>query len=111
MSTAIPPEAIDEGFVPVLRPDVFAVAVDEDTVLLDERGLFLHVLNASATAVAATFGDGRSAEQIAAELSAVYEVSIERVRSDVLTVLRDLGHLGLLEGVTATATQTDPAEE
>ena len=101
MTTAprdVSPDAIDDGFVARRVPDVHTVEVDGEAVLLNEGRL--HLLNATGALVWACFdGEGTIAE-IAADISDVLKVPYDAVLADTLTIARELGGEGLLEGVT-----------
>ena len=103
--TEITADDIDGALVPSFRSHVFAVEVDDETVLLDERHLLLHVMNGTASVIVSQVGRGRTAGEIAEVLAATFNVDVEVVTSDVLTLVRELGRLGLLEGVSGAPDQ------
>lgn len=96
-------DAIDGGFVARPRATVASVELDGEVVLYDEVTEGMHVLNPTAATVWSCF-DGRSSlDDIARELSALYETDAETVRAAVVDVARDMGRLSLLQGVEGVA--------
>ena len=49
MAEPVLPDAIDESFAPARSPDAYAVVLDGEAVVLDERLDRLHLLNHTAT--------------------------------------------------------------
>ena len=98
----IEPEQLNESFVPKARTDVAAAEVDGDVVLYDERSSQLHILNPTAGVVWAHCDGSASLAQIIDELSRIFGVEGSQLADDVTTMVRDLGDLGVLEGLATT---------
>jgi hypothetical protein len=90
---------IDSSFVPRLRDEVAFVPVAKEAMLYVESSGLLHQLDPSGAAVCRVF-DGRATVAAAAdELANAFGVPRDTVEADVLVFARELGALGLLEGV------------
>jgi hypothetical protein len=82
--------------LPVSRPDLSRVPLDENVAIYDEVGHLLIMLNSSALAVL-DFCDGASTfEQIVEELAAQHSGQIEIIRNDAWQTLRKLASLNLV---------------
>jgi hypothetical protein len=96
------PDDLDEPFVPKARLDVAAAAVDGDVVLYDEQSGELHALNVTAGLVWARCDGSVSVGQMIDELNQTFGIDRPRLAVDVIAVVRRLGRLGLLEGLSTT---------
>jgi hypothetical protein len=101
------PDAIDAGFAPERSVDAYAVFLDGEAVILDERLDRLHLLNHTATLLWQLFDGDASLTELAAELSDELGVDRTTVLADLVAITRHLGVEGLLEGV---ARREDPAD-
>ncbi|HET9441890.1 MAG TPA: PqqD family protein [Acidimicrobiales bacterium] len=97
----IPAEEIDTAHVPVPAPEVASVELDGETVLYHEITRMTHILSPVATVVWSCFDGSVSIGQLAAELADAYGAPRETVEGDVVTLARELGAQGLLDGVAA----------
>jgi len=95
----MPAGDIDETFVPVPRPDVTAVVLDDEAVLLAEGSSEAHYLDRIATLVWNTFDGAASLEELAADFAEAFGTDVEVVRDDIVALTRGIGRAGLLEGV------------
>lgn len=95
---------IDDAFVPRPRAGVAGEELDGEMVLIDEASGVLHALNETATIVWTSFDGLGSIADIVADLvelcSTDGATDGDLLRADVLRLTRELGDLGLLEGVT-----------
>lgn len=98
----IQPEQLSESFVPKARTDVAAAELDGDVVLYDERSSQLHILNPTAGVVWAHCDGSASLAHVIDELSRIFGVERAQLADDVITMVRDLGRLGVLEGLSTT---------
>lgn len=99
-SEEIAADDIGGGFIPVPRPQVAGVEIDGEEVLLEEGTRNIHWLNQIGSVVWASY-DGSTLDQIARELSDIFGADPDLVKSDVLELTRQIGRVGLLEGVAA----------
>lgn len=89
-------DGVDDGFVPVPRRDVVVEELEGELVLLDGASGQLRVLNAPAAVVWRCL-DGRvDVATVAADLAAHFEADPDRVRRDVLGLVRQLVADGLV---------------
>jgi PqqD family protein of HPr-rel-A system len=84
--------------IPVLRCGVASVEIDGETVIYDVELDATHLLNPTATAVWSCLDGETTVDQLIDDVAAAFGVPREEVRTDILTLLRDLGRAGLLEG-------------
>jgi hypothetical protein len=99
--------AIDAAFAPARSPDAFAVFLDGEAVILDERLDRLHLLNHTATLLWQLFDGAVTLTELASELGDELHLDAGVVLEDLVTITRHLGEEGLLEGV---ARRDDPAD-
>lgn len=99
MTTEIPGDAIDGGFTPRGRASVAAVEIDGESVLYDEDSGAVHVLNATGSMIWACFDGSGTIDEIVADIVDAFGADAAAVRNDVVELARQLGGLGLLEGV------------
>ena len=90
---------IDEGFVPERSPHAYAVEIDGEAVVLDERANRLHLLNHTATLVWNCLDGTVDVGGLAREIGEVLELPLDTVLVDTLAVIRELGDEGLLDGI------------
>ena len=94
---------IDSGFVPVLRPDVTAVVLDGEAVLLAEGASEAHYLDRIATLVWSTFDGSATLDELAADFAEGFEADVDVVRGDIVALTQGIGRAGLLVGVAYEA--------
>ena len=90
---------IDPSFVPRRAASAYTVELDREAVVLDEARNRLHHLNPTATLVWSCFDGSGSIAEIASDLADAFDSSDDTVHVDVLSLARELGAEGLLEGV------------
>ena len=96
-------EDIDGAFVPVPRPDVTAVVLDGEAVLLAEGASEAHYLDEIATLVWSTFDGSATLDELSADFAEVFNADIEVVRRDIVALTQGVGRAGLLVGVAYEA--------
>jgi hypothetical protein len=96
------PRSLGASFSPARGPSVYTVEIDGDAVLLDEDANRLHHLNHTAALLWACFDGHADLQQLAAEICDELNLPYEEVLADTVTIVRELGAEGLLEGVQAT---------
>ena len=95
----ITPDEIENSLIPVPYGAVVGVELDGEAVLYHEEAKTVHVLNPTATIIWNCL-DGRiGLERLCLDLGEAFEVPVERLRSDVVNAVRELGRQGLLQGV------------
>jgi thiol-disulfide isomerase/thioredoxin len=92
-------DEIDPSFVPVLRPNVTAVVLDREAVLLAEGSSHAHFLNEMATLVWNTFDGVASLDELASDFADVFGARPDVVREDLVTLTQQIGRAGLLTGI------------
>ncbi|HEX2029709.1 MAG TPA: PqqD family protein, partial [Nitriliruptorales bacterium] len=92
-------DLLDPTFVPVRAARVARADLDGETVLWHPETGITAVLDPIGSVLWECFDGSGSIDEIAADLSAVYGVDVATIRTDVLNLVRELGGLGLLEGV------------
>jgi hypothetical protein len=97
-------DTLDGEFVPVRSPDAYVIELDGEAVVLDERANRLHLLNHTATVIWNCLDGVVDVRGLALDIGEVLGLPIHQVLADTLTVVRDLGAEGLLDGV-------EPVEE
>ena len=100
------PESISETTVPARSPSTFVVELDGEAVVLDEAANRLHLLNHTATLVWNCLDGSVDVRGLAGEIAEVLELPYERVLSETIAVVRDLGSQGLLDGYAATVEES-----
>lgn len=100
----IDPASLDLTSVVRRSNAVVAAELDGDTVLYHDQLGTVNVLDPIATAIWRELDGDRVAEDIATHLATMYDTDTEQVGADVVTAIRALGRLGLLDGVAS-----DPA--
>jgi hypothetical protein len=83
---------------PRAHPAVETAFLAPEAVLWDGRHHQVHHLNPSASAVWLCIDGELTADQIAAELSEIFETPLEVIRPDVDSALAEFLRLGLLDG-------------
>jgi peroxiredoxin len=94
---------IDGAFVPVPRPDVTAVVLDGEAVLLAEGASEAHYLDEIATLVWGTFDGTATLDELAADFADAFGTDLETVTNDIVELTRGIGRAGLLVGVAYEA--------
>jgi peroxiredoxin len=94
---------IDGAFVPMPRPDVTAVVLDGEAVLLAEGDSEAHYLDEIATVVWSTFDGSATLDELAVDFADVFNADIEVVRGDIVALTQGIGRSGLLVGVAYEA--------
>ena len=94
---------IDGAFVPVPRPDVTAVVLDGEAVLLAEGASEAHYLDEIATLVWSTFDGSATLDELAADFAEVFNADVDVVRGDIVALTQGIGRAGLLVGVAYEA--------
>ena len=95
----MPAGDIDGAFVPVPRPDVTAVVLDGEAVLLAEGASEAHYLDEIATLVWRTFDGSATIDELVADFAEVFNADVEVVRADIVALTQGVGRAGLLAGV------------
>jgi hypothetical protein len=95
---------IDGGSRLARDPAVAHVELDGEAVLYHEQLRTVCVLNPTATAIWVRLDGTHDLDTVAADLAAASATAIELVRRDVIATARDLGDLGVLEGVAPDRT-------
>jgi peroxiredoxin len=90
---------IDVSFTPRLRPGVASVEIEGETVMLVEGTHKLHLLNQLGTIVVGCFDGSGTLDELVADITDAFQADPEVVRNDVLEIARQLGRVGLLQGV------------
>lgn len=102
----ITPDAITLDSVPRRRTDLTGVELEGELVLYSPDGGVLHKLDPIATVLWHCL-DGRvPLRDLVADVSEVFGLSLERATTDVVGYVRELGGLGLLDGVVPSAKES-----
>jgi hypothetical protein len=96
----IDPSEITEATVIRPAPHVGVVEVDDRVVLVNEPSGQAHALNPTAAAVWWSLGEPLSVGALIDELEAVYGAPRDVIGRDVTDLVRNLGAMGLLAGVS-----------
>jgi hypothetical protein len=97
--TVADPMEIDGCFKPVKTSHVVGVELDGEAVLYQESARTLHLLNPTATVIWNCVDGESDLDSLADALAAAFSVDLQRVRDDVLEVVRQFGRQGLLDQV------------
>jgi coenzyme PQQ synthesis protein D (PqqD) len=81
------------------RPTVSSVVVDGETVIYDEAGNTLHILDPTGSVVWACLDGAGTLAEVEVDLADIYGVPVAQVRTDVRKLIRRLDKLDLLDGV------------
>ncbi len=95
----LPADEIESEFVPVPRPNVAAVVLDGEAVLLAEGSANAHYLNEIGTIAWTAFDGAATLDELASDFAEVFGAELDVVREDLLTLARQIGRAGLLEGI------------
>ena len=95
----IVPDTIDEGFIPIARPEVAGVDLEGEGLLYDEDRGSWHLLNPTAMVIWRFCDGSGSVKELAADLAEAYGADLETVQAGTLEAVRQLGREGLLNGV------------
>jgi len=90
---------IDLSFVPRRSAATCTEELDGECVILDEAAALMHHLNATATVVWTCFDGSGTLAEIAADLARGFGTEVDRTQAQVLDLARDLGAVGLLDGI------------
>lgn len=101
-------DEIDATFRPSPRASITAEEVDGVVVLYDEEYGACHELNAVATAIWTRLDGATTVAQLIDDLAAVYREDRLTIERDVLALMRHLGELRVLDGVTSRAETSSP---
>ncbi|HEX4863220.1 MAG TPA: PqqD family protein, partial [Acidimicrobiales bacterium] len=93
------PEDIDADFAPKPRESAVSYRFDDEVLIVDDRTGRIHVLNPIASIVWECFDSTVSLGELAPELAEAFDAPLEVVTTDILVMTRQLGELGLLDGV------------
>ena len=99
--TDITSDEITAEFVPALVATSAMLVVDDEAVILDETTGATHLLNATGSLVAQCFDGVSSVTEIAVDLADAFNVALDVVIDDLLTLCRESARLVLFEGVSA----------
>lgn len=108
--TLAEPSTIDRSFVPRFRDAVVLVPVQDEAVLFEEDVGALHQLDPIATIVCQLFDGQTAIAQIVDDLAEAFVADRSAIEGDVLTMLRGLGHKGLLHGIQGDESVEDVPE-
>ena len=90
---------IDGAFAPRPRPDVTAVVLDGEAVVLAEGASSAHYLDELATLVWNTYDGEATIDELAEDFADVFGAELGVVRDDIVHLTQNIGRAGLLEGV------------
>jgi hypothetical protein len=82
--------------MPLARPGLSAVPLDENVAIYDEIGQVLVMLNQSASAVLERCDGATTFEKIVSDLAQHHSEDVDTVREDVWHTLRKLASIGLV---------------
>jgi hypothetical protein len=102
------PDDIDSSYRPKPRPEITATELDGVIVLYDERYGTCHELNASASAIWARIDGTMTVAQLVDELAARYALDHATIERDAIRLLRHLGELRVLDGITTRSEEQFP---
>jgi len=105
------PDEITADFVPRQRAGLSAIEIEGEGLVYDETSNAWHLLNPTGYVVWLCCDGNGTVEEIAQDVSSVFQQDIDAVRSGVLDAVRELGRQGLLEGVSGTHHQHASAHE
>lgn len=98
----IQPDEITADFVPERRESVASIEIETESLVFDEDRGSWHYLNPMARVIWDCCDGTGTVEEIARDISEVFEANLDTVRESVLETLRQFGDQGLLEGVEQT---------
>jgi hypothetical protein len=105
--TDITSAEISEAFVPALVAAAAMAVVDSEAVILDEEAGSTHLLNATGSLVVQCFDGESTLAEIAADVAEAFRAPLELVSEDILTLCRELGDAGMLQGVSSLSRQRE----
>jgi PqqD family protein of HPr-rel-A system len=97
--TGIPPEEITLDFPAQLAPAVGSAILDDEAILLDPATGTSHLLDGPATLIVQCLDGVSPLSEIAADIAEGLGLDRETIENDVLTLVRELGEHGLVDGV------------
>jgi hypothetical protein len=99
MSVPITTDQVDGEFAPVPAPWVRVVPIESEAILIDEKEERLHALDVAGALVWLCLDGTSSLNEIAVDLAEEFGAPVDRVRSDIVGLARQLGAGGLLVNV------------
>lgn len=107
--TPLGADAIDEAFVPKPGEAVASVELDGEAVIYDERSGSIHLLNPTASVLWQCFDGSGDLGGLITDVSETFQIDRETAARDVLEVARNVGRLGLLDGIRPAPRDEIPA--
>jgi coenzyme PQQ synthesis protein D (PqqD) len=104
----IKPDDIDEQFAPRRRDELIEVPVGPELVIINSTTGEAHVLNQTGALVWGCYDGQSTLEALALDFSSVADTDADVIRADLMAMTRDMGQLGLLEGVRRTGDDHHP---
>ena len=101
----IQPDEITADFVPERRESLASIEIETEGLVFDEDQGSWHYLNPIARVIWDCCDGTGTVEEIARDISEVFQQDLDTVRESVLETLRQFGQQGLLEGVEQTVQQ------
>ena len=90
---------IETTFAPLPRPDVTAVVLDGEAVVLAEGASSAYYLDELATLVWNTFDGEATIDELAEDFADVFNAELDVVRQDIVQLAQSIGRSGLLQGI------------
>ncbi len=98
----IQPDEITADFKPKTRETLASIEIENEGLVFDEDAGSWHYLNPMARVIWDCCDGTGTVEEIARDISEVFQQDFDTVRESVLEALRQFGQQGLLEGVEQT---------
>ncbi len=99
------PDDLTTDFVPKRRESVASIEIENEGIVFDEDRGSWHHMNPIARVIWDCCDGTGTVEEIARDISEVFEEDLDTVRESVLDTLRQFGQQGILEGVEPAAPQ------
>ena len=99
------PGDLTADFVPKRRESVASIEIENEGIVFNEDRESWHHLNPMARVIWDCCDGTGTVEEIARDISEIFEEDLETVRETVLDMLRRFGQQGILEGVEPDAPQ------
>ena len=80
-----------------LRDGVYFRKIGDEGIAYDPAGRKVHVLNATACSVWNMCAQGQTIEEMAQQMSALFNVPLQQVTEDIVSVLDSFAGLGLIQ--------------
>jgi peroxiredoxin len=90
---------VDAAFAPLPRPDVTAVVLDGEAVVLAAGANSAYYLDELATLVWNTFDGEATIDELAGDFADVFGTDLDVVRRDIVQLTQNIGRAGLLQGI------------